>query len=88
MRVKEYSARDDQALAGHDHPAAVLFANGIDTAETGDGVTGINLIKTPAAFDQRMPLSTSRSTQPFTFGNLPTSGLEGAAAAAAATVAG
>src|SRR5438034_4276046 len=37
------SARDDQSLAGHDHPAAVLLANGVDAAETGDGIAGIDL---------------------------------------------
>ena len=46
------SARDDQALAGHDHPAAVLLANGVDTAETGNGISGIDLVHAAAALDQ------------------------------------
>ena len=46
------SARDDQALAGHDHPAAVLLANGVDTAETGYGIAGIDLVHAATALDQ------------------------------------
>ena len=47
------SARDDQALAGHDHPAAVLLADGVDTAEAGNGIAGIDFVHAAAALDQR-----------------------------------
>ena len=47
------SARDDQALAGDDHPAAILLADGIDAAEAGNGIAGIDLIESTATFDQR-----------------------------------
>ena len=46
------SARDDQAPAGDDHPAAVLAANGVDPAEARDGIAGIHLIHAMAVFDQ------------------------------------
>src|SRR5690349_2220401 len=35
------SARDDQTLAGDDHPSAVLLADGIDAADAGNGIAGI-----------------------------------------------
>ena len=41
-------ARDDQALAGHDHPAAVLAADGVDAAEARDGIAGIDFVRCPA----------------------------------------
>jgi len=74
VAVKRWmSARDDQALAGHDHPAAILAADGVDPAEARDGIAGIHLIHASPAFDQRAAIATSRSTQPSTVGSLPTS---------------
>src|SRR5260370_5487556 len=46
-------ARDHQALAGHDYPAAVLTADGVDPAEAGDGIAGIDFVNSLPAFDQR-----------------------------------
>ena len=50
---REKLARDDQAFAGHDHPAAVLAADGVDPAEAGHGIAGIDLEDSRPAFDQR-----------------------------------
>src|ERR1044071_3695497 len=47
------SAGDDPAPAGHAHPSAVLLADGVDAAEAGNGITGIDFVRAPAAFDQR-----------------------------------
>ena len=52
-RISSRSARDDQPLAGDDHPAAVLTADRIDAADARDGVAGIDLVKATAALDQR-----------------------------------
>src|SRR5258706_596162 len=46
-------ARDDEALGGHDHPAAVLAADGIDPAEARHWIAGIDLIHAVASLDQR-----------------------------------
>src|SRR5262245_66601775 len=51
------SARDDQTLAGDDHPAAVLLADSIDAANAGNGIAGINLEDAAAALDQRAAIS-------------------------------
>src|SRR6185369_3390228 len=52
VRISSLLARDDQALAGHDHPAAILLANGVSLAETGDRIAGIHFVHAAAAFDQ------------------------------------
>src|SRR6266536_5345721 len=44
--------RDDQALGGHDDPAAVLAADGVDAAEARNGIAGIDLIHAAASLDQ------------------------------------
>src|SRR5476651_2642173 len=46
-------ARDDQALAGHDHPTAVLAADGINPAEARDEIAGVDFVGAPPAIDQR-----------------------------------
>ncbi|QOG18148.1 hypothetical protein [Bradyrhizobium sp. SEMIA] len=51
-KISACSARDDQALAGDDHPAAVLATDRIDPAHAGNGVAGIDLIEAVAALDQ------------------------------------
>src|SRR4051812_18269701 len=55
-RMMSGSARDDQPFAGDDHPAAVLTADRIDTANPWDGVTRINLVDPTAPLDQCPPV--------------------------------
>ena len=51
------SARDDQAFAGYDHPAAVLAPDRVDPAKSWHGIAGIDLVKPLPAFDERAAMA-------------------------------
>src|SRR5260370_17728276 len=59
-------ARDHQALAGHDYPAAVLTADGINPAEARDGIAGIDFVNSLPAFAQPATLATTPRHPPST----------------------
>lgn len=86
-------ARDDQALAGDDHPAAVLAADRIDAADPGDGIAGINLVEAAPALDQRAAIGDVAEPPTVDCRQAPDLGLDlglgaaGSGAGAAATVA-
>src|SRR5437899_5146294 len=50
-------APDDQALAGHDHPVAVLAADRVDPAKTRNGVAGVDFVGAASIFDQRAAIA-------------------------------
>ena len=57
MRWRSLLTRDDQALFGDNHPAAVLLADGIDAAEAGNVVAGIDFPGSAAIADQRAAIA-------------------------------